>query len=47
MTTEKKQADKFTEAARKAESDEDEAAFERKLKRLAKAKPEPKKPSDK
>lgn len=40
------QREKFEEAARRVEADEDEAAFERKLKRLAKAKKaEPKKPT--
>ncbi len=33
------QADKFKRLAREVEADEDEAAFDEKLKRLAKAKP--------
>ena len=39
------QRQKFVEAARKAEADESEAAFEEKLKKIAKTKPkdEPKK----
>ena len=35
----KSQADKFKEAARKAEADEDEAAWEARLKKIAKHKP--------
>lgn len=34
------QVEKFKEAAREAEADEDEAAFEDKLRRLAKQKPD-------
>jgi hypothetical protein len=34
------QADKFKEAARQLEADEDEGRWEERLKRLAKAKPE-------
>lgn len=37
------QSDKFKVAARRAECDTDEAAFEAKLKKLAETKPEPKK----
>lgn len=40
----KTQIGKFKNAARKAECDESEAAFDRALKAVAKAKPEPKKP---
>lgn len=36
----KTQADKFKEAARELECDEDEARFDQKLKRVAKAKSE-------
>jgi hypothetical protein len=35
----KSQADKFKEAARKAEADEDEAAWEARLKKIAEHKP--------
>ena len=35
----KTQADKFKEAARELKADEDERAFERKLKKIAKQKP--------
>jgi hypothetical protein len=35
------QADKFKEAARKHEADESEAAWEGRLKKIAKAKPAP------
>ena len=38
--TERKQADKFKEAARELEADEDEKRWEERLKRVAKAKPE-------
>ena len=46
MMTEKTktQADKFKEAARKAEADEDEAAWEARLKKVVKHKPVPEKP---
>jgi hypothetical protein len=37
------QSDKFKEAARKAEADESEAAWEARLKKIAKAKPVEKK----
>ena len=36
------QSDKFKAAARRAECDADEAAFEAKLKKLAETKPKPK-----
>ena len=42
---EKAQIDKFKEAARELETNEDEAAFDRALKKVAKAKPEEKKPA--
>lgn len=45
LGADKSQSEKFKDAARKAGADEDEAAFEDKLKRLAKAKP--KSPQDK
>lgn len=38
----KRQIDRFKEAARQLETDDDEERFDEKLKRLAKAKPEPK-----
>lgn len=37
--TDKRQIDKFHEAARELECDESEAAFEKKLKKLTKEKP--------
>jgi hypothetical protein len=37
------QSDKFKEAARELEADEDEKAWEERLKKIAKAKPEPQK----
>ena len=43
---EKSQSDKFKEAAREHEADEDEARWEDRLRKLAKAKPEDKKPAD-
>lgn len=39
MTPEKSQLDKFKQAARELECDEDEKAFERKLRQIAKEKP--------
>ena len=45
MTKKKSQADKFKEAARDLECDEDEVAFEDRLRRLAKQKPK-EKPAD-
>ncbi len=44
MADEKTQADKFKDAARKAECDEDEARWQERLKKVAKQKPE--KPSE-
>ena len=46
-STELSQRQKFINSAREIEADEDETAFEAKLKRIAEAKPPPKKPSDK
>ena len=40
MMTEKSQLEKFKEAAREAECDTDEKAFEEALKKVAKSKPE-------
>lgn len=40
----KTQLDKFKEAARELEADEDEARWDERLKKVAKAKPEPEKP---
>lgn len=40
MTKPKPQSDKFKEAARELEADEDEKHWEERLKRIAKAKPE-------
>lgn len=39
MTKEKTQSEKFREAAKELECDEDEARFERRLRRVAKAPP--------
>lgn len=39
----KPQLDKFKEAARELEADEDEARWEERLKKVAKAKPDPEK----
>lgn len=39
-TARKSQSDKFREAARQIETDDDEKRFDEKLKRVAKAKPE-------
>ncbi len=40
----KTQSDKFKELARELEADEDEAHWDERLKKVAKAKPEPEKP---
>lgn len=40
----KPQLDKFKEAARELEADEDEARWDERLKKVAKGKPEPEKP---
>ena len=40
------QADKFKEAAREHEADEDDARWEERLRKLAKSTPEEKKPAD-
>lgn len=42
MTDKRSQSDKFKEAAREHEADEDEARWEERLKKVAKAKPEQK-----
>ncbi len=42
-STDKSQLDRFKEAARQLETDDDEAAFNAKLGKLVKQKPEPKK----
>jgi hypothetical protein len=42
--TTKTQADKFKELARELEADEDEAHWDERLKKVAKAKPAPEKP---
>ena len=41
MTSNKPQIDKFKQAARELEADEDEARWDERLKKLAKAKPAP------
>jgi len=40
----KSQVDKFKEAAREHEADEDEARWDERLKKVAKSKPSPEKP---
>lgn len=40
MTDKRTQSDKFKDAAREHEADEDEARWEEQLKKIAKAKPE-------
>ena len=40
MTDKKSQSDKFKEAARELEADEDEKHWEERLKKIAKARPE-------
>lgn len=47
MNTEKSQLDKFKEAARQLEADDDEARFNEKLGKLVKQKPQEKNPPDK
>ena len=44
MPDEKPQLDKFKELARELEADEDEARWDERLKKVAKAKPAPEKP---
>lgn len=44
MADKKSQSDKFKEAARELECDEDEARWDERLKKVAKGKPEPEKP---
>jgi len=46
MPETKTQADRFKEAARQLETDDDEARFNEKLGKLVKQKPDDKKPSD-
>lgn len=45
MTDDKPQLNKFKELARKLEADEDEKHWDDRLRKLAKAKPEPEKPT--
>ncbi|MDX3883701.1 MAG: hypothetical protein QHC65_04715 [Sphingomonas sp.] len=44
MPDNKTQLDKFKDLARKVEADEDEARWDEKLAKIAKAKPKPEKP---
>lgn len=44
MTDNKSQLDKFKQAARELETDEDEARWDERLRKVAKAKPKPEKP---
>jgi hypothetical protein len=44
MATKKTQADRFKEVVRALECDEDEAHWDQRLKKIAKAKPAPEKP---
>lgn len=44
MANTKTQSDKFKEAARELECDEDEARWDERLKKVAKGKPEPENP---
>jgi hypothetical protein len=44
MTNEKTQSDKFKEAARELECDDDEKRFDERMKKLVKHKPAPEKP---
>ena len=46
MDTNKSQIDRFKEAARELETDDDEAKFNEKLRKLAKQKPDDKNPGD-
>lgn len=46
MSGEKSQLDRFKEAARQLETDDDEERFNENLRRLAKQKPDDKKPPD-
>jgi len=46
MDTEKSQLDRFKEAARQLETDDDEERFNKKLRKLAKRKPDDRKPGD-
>lgn len=45
-STNKSQSDKFKEAARELECDEDEKAWEDRLRKVVSQKPAPEKPSD-
>lgn len=45
MPNQKSQLDRFKEAARELETDDDEAVFNEKLRKLVKQKPDEKKPS--
>ena len=47
MSNDKSQLDRFKEAARQLETDDDEARFEEKLKKLVKQKPDDKSPAKK
>ncbi|MBY0408500.1 MAG: hypothetical protein K2Q01_12480 [Rickettsiales bacterium] len=47
MAKDKQQVDKFIETAKELGCDESEAAFNEKLKKLAKQQPEPEKPKGK
>ena len=44
MADKKSQSDKFKQAARELEADEDEARWDERLRKVAKAKPQPEKP---
>lgn len=44
MSEDKSQLDKFKEAARELEADENEARWDERLKKIVKAKPKPEKP---
>lgn len=44
MTESKSQTDKFKQAARELEADEDAARWDERLKKVVKAKPKPEKP---
>lgn len=46
MAGDKSQLDRFKEAARQLETDDDEERFNEKIRKLAKQKPDDKKPSD-
>ena len=46
MAEAKSQIEKFKEAAREHEADEDEARWDERLRKVAKAKPPPERPAD-